>query len=62
MYQRTFGTKYFRHPIAGDLTLEYETFTLPGDPDQTLFMYTAESGSAFRKALDLLARATSPVD
>jgi hypothetical protein len=46
--------------MAGDLTLDYETLTLPGDPDQTLFLYTAEPGSASRKALDLLASLTRP--
>lgn len=55
VYQRTFGAKRFRHPIAGDLALDYETLTFPGDPDQTLFLYTAEPASASRQALDLLA-------
>jgi hypothetical protein len=60
VYQRTFGSKHFRHPIVGDLVVDYETLALPGDPDQTLFVYTAEPGSAARKALDLLASLTQP--
>ncbi len=55
VYQRTHGDKSFRHPIVGDLTLQYETLTLPGDPDQALFLFTAEAGTAHRQALDLLA-------
>ena len=54
VHQRTFGDKRFRHPLVGELTLQYETLTLPGDPDQALFVYTAEPGSKAREALDLL--------
>lgn len=53
--RRTFGDKHFRHPVVGDLTLQYETLTLPGDPDQALFLFTAAPGSPSRHALDLLA-------
>ncbi|HEY0215509.1 MAG TPA: helix-turn-helix transcriptional regulator [Cellulomonas sp.] len=55
VHQRTFGDKHFRHPVVGELTLQYETFTTPGDPDQALFLFTAEPGSPSRQALDLLA-------
>ena len=55
VYQRTFGSKHFRHPIVGELTVEYETFTFPGDPDQTLFLYRTEPGSASRQAMGLLS-------
>ncbi len=55
VYQRTYGEKSFRHPVAGDLTLQYESLTMPGDPDQVLFLYTAQAGTAHRQALDLLA-------
>ena len=55
VYQRTYGDKSFRHPIVGDLTLQYESLTMPGDSGQTLFLYTAEAGTAHRQALDLLA-------
>jgi transcriptional regulator with XRE-family HTH domain len=54
VHQRTFGRKHFRHPIVGELILDYETLTLPGDADQTLFLFTAEPGSAAKSALDLL--------
>jgi transcriptional regulator with XRE-family HTH domain len=55
VYQRTYGEKSFRHPIVGELTLHYESLTMPGDPDQTLFLYTAAPGTAHRQALSLLA-------
>ena len=55
VHQRTFGDKHFRHPVVGELTLQYETLAMPGDPDQALFLFTAEAGSPSREALDLLA-------
>ncbi|MBD7919923.1 helix-turn-helix domain-containing protein [Cellulomonas sp. Sa3CUA2] len=54
VHQRTFGDKHFRHPVVGELTLQYETLTTPGDPDQALFLFTAEPGSPSHEALDLL--------
>lgn len=38
----------------GALTVDYETLTLPGDPDMTLFTYATASGTASRQAMDLL--------
>ncbi|MCG8915986.1 helix-turn-helix transcriptional regulator [Actinokineospora sp. PR83] len=55
VHQRTHGSKRLRHPLVGELTVEYETLTLPGDPDTTLFVYTTEAGSPSRRAVDLLA-------
>ena len=52
--QRTHGTKRFRHPLVGELTVHYETLTMPGDPGQTLFVYTTEPGTRSREAMDLL--------
>ena len=60
VYQRTFGSKRLRHPIVGDLTVEYETFTLPGDSDQTLFVYTTEPATVSRQAMDLLVSWIQP--
>lgn len=57
----TAGTKRFHHPVAGDLSLQYETLYLPGDEGQTLFTFTAEPGSASENALAFLASwAASP--
>src|SRR5690606_29601967 len=43
--QRTYGSKRLRHPVVGDLTVEYETLTLPGDAGTTLYAYSTEPGS-----------------
>ncbi len=55
VFQRTHGSKRLRHPVVGELTVEFETLTLPGDPDSTLFVYTTEPNSPSRRALGLLA-------
>lgn len=55
VFQRTYGVKRFRHPVVGELTLSYETLTMPGDPDQALFVYTPEPASPSAEALGLLA-------
>jgi transcriptional regulator with XRE-family HTH domain len=55
VYQRTFGTKRLRHPVVGELAVQYETLTMPGDRDQTLFVYTTEAGTSSREAMNLLA-------
>lgn len=54
VHQRTHGSKRLRHPVVGDLTVDFETLTLPGDPDSTLYVYTCEPGSPSGQALDLL--------
>ena len=59
VHQRTHGSKRLRHPLVGDLIVEYETLTLPGDPDTTLFVYTTEPDSPSRRAMDILASWTA---
>ena len=55
------GVKRFHHPVVGDLTLDFETLDLPGDPGQKVLMYSAEPASPSQEALDLLASwATTP--
>ncbi|MFI5762488.1 helix-turn-helix domain-containing protein [Streptomyces sp. NPDC051563] len=49
--EHTHGTKRFRHPLVGELALEYESLAFPDDPDQTLYLYTAEPGSPADEAL-----------
>ncbi len=41
--ERTAGTKRFNHPAVGHLTIDYEALTMPDDPEQVLFVYTAHS-------------------
>lgn len=53
-FHRT-GLKRLRHPVVGDLELEYEAFELPADPGLTMFAYTAQPGSPTEERLKLLA-------
>ena len=48
------GTQPFRHPLVGDLTLEYDALEIPADPGQTIVAYSAPAGSAAREALGQL--------
>jgi transcriptional regulator with XRE-family HTH domain len=52
--EKTYGTKRYRHAIVGELTVHYETFTLPDD-GQSLVTYSTEPGSESETALRLLA-------
>jgi transcriptional regulator with XRE-family HTH domain len=49
------GVQPFRHPLAGDLDLDYDALEIPADPGQTIIAYSAVPGSAARDALDILA-------
>ena len=49
------GVQPFRHPIAGDLDLDYDALEIPADPGQTIVAYSAESGSRSAQGLSLLA-------
>lgn len=59
VHQRTFGSKRLRHPLVGELTVQYESLTLPGDTEQALYIYTGERGSASREALAVLSSWTT---
>jgi transcriptional regulator with XRE-family HTH domain len=60
VHQRTFGAKRLHHPVVGELTVEYETLVLPGDTEQTLYIYTTAPASPSRQAMNLLASWTHP--
>jgi len=45
------GTKRFRHPLVGELTLAYERLELPADPGLAIVTYSAEPGSSSEAAL-----------
>ncbi|WP_405467643.1 helix-turn-helix domain-containing protein [Streptomyces canus] len=51
----TVGTKTLHHPVAGDLTLDWDTLTAGTDPDQRLIVWTAEPGSRSHDGLRLLS-------
>jgi hypothetical protein len=53
--EKTHGRKRYHHPVVGELTVDYETIVLAGDPEQHLITYTTEPGSASEEALALLA-------
>ena len=55
VHQRTYGVKRLRHPVVGELTVNYETLVFPENPGQTLFVYTTQAGTASRQAMNLLA-------
>jgi transcriptional regulator with XRE-family HTH domain len=49
------GTKRFRHPVVGELTLAYEELAVTHDPGLVLLVSTAEPGSPSQERLRLLA-------
>jgi transcriptional regulator with XRE-family HTH domain len=56
------GTKRFRHPAVGELTLSYETLQLPASAAQTgqeLHVFSSEDRSEAEAALQMLANWTA---
>jgi hypothetical protein len=53
-YHQT-GTKRLRHPVVGELELEYEVMDISADDGLTISVYSADPGSRSAEALDLLA-------
>jgi transcriptional regulator with XRE-family HTH domain len=53
--EKNFGVKQLRHPLVGDLTLNFESFPLSDGTEQALITYHAEPGSPSAEALRLLA-------
>ena len=56
------GTKRFRHPVVGELTLAYEELAITAEPGLVLMVYTAEPDSPSAERLRLLASWTAPAD
>lgn len=52
----TSGSKLFRHPEVGDLTLEFEALHLADRSGHRILMYSAVAGSSHEAALELLGR------
>ncbi|GAA2929496.1 MULTISPECIES: helix-turn-helix transcriptional regulator [Streptomyces] len=48
------GTKRLRHPVVGDLTLDWDSLTCSADPTQQLVILTAEPGTPSHDGLCLL--------
>lgn len=53
------GTKRLRHPIVGDLTLDWDSLTCTVDPTQKLLIATADPGTPSHDGLLLLASWTA---
>ncbi|MFJ9813763.1 helix-turn-helix domain-containing protein [Streptomyces sp. NPDC101151] len=53
--EKSHGLKRLRHPLVGELSLNYETFRVSDDSDQGLVVYHAEPHSPSAEALRLLA-------
>ncbi|MDQ0908023.1 transcriptional regulator with XRE-family HTH domain [Streptomyces canus] len=53
--EKSFGVKQLRHPLVGELTLNFESFPLSDGTEQALITYHAEPGSPSAEALRLLA-------
>ncbi|MCF6469412.1 helix-turn-helix domain-containing protein [Nonomuraea sp. MG754425] len=49
------GTKLLRHPVAGDLTLDWSSLVCATDPGQRLITWTADPGTPSHDGLRLLA-------
>ncbi|AWW43027.1 MULTISPECIES: helix-turn-helix domain-containing protein [Streptomyces] len=57
---KTSGTKLLHHPVAGDLTVDWEILTSAGDPEQQLMVMTADPGSTAHRALSSLISGSAP--
>ncbi|MEV8438261.1 hypothetical protein AB0425_12855 [Actinosynnema sp. NPDC051121] len=52
---RAGGLKVIDHPVAGELTLDWDVLTCGADPDQELVIWIAEPGSRSQEGLRFLA-------
>ena len=53
------GVKKLRHPVVGELTLDWNTLTCGTDPDQHIIVWNAEPGTPSYDGLRLLASWTA---
>ncbi|MER6080723.1 transcriptional regulator [Streptomyces sp. NPDC001833] len=52
---RDTGSKHLRHPVVGDLHLDWNAVTWAADPDLQIIVWTAEPGTPTHDSLRLLA-------
>lgn len=52
---RDTGAKHLRHPVVGDLHLDWNAVTWAADPDLQIIVWTAEAGTPTHDSLRLLA-------
>ncbi|SMC47431.1 helix-turn-helix domain-containing protein [Kibdelosporangium aridum] len=55
----SYGTKHYRHPVVGELTLDCDTWDSPDGSGQRLMILTAEPGTPSHDALRILASWTA---
>ncbi|WP_090797604.1 helix-turn-helix transcriptional regulator [Asanoa ishikariensis] len=55
VHRHSYGAYRLRHPLVGELTLNYEALAHTADPEQILALHTAEPGSSAEQALRRLA-------
>jgi len=60
-FHRT-GVKHLRHPVVGEITLDYDAMELPADTGLTVIAYSAEPATAAHDALNLLASWAATLD
>jgi transcriptional regulator with XRE-family HTH domain len=53
------GTQTLRHPLVGEITLDWDSFTCTTDAEQQLVIWTAEPGTASHDSLRLLSAWTA---
>ncbi|GII53263.1 transcriptional regulator [Planotetraspora thailandica] len=51
----SYGTKHYRHPVVGELTLDCDVWASPDGSEQRLMVLTAEPGTPSHHALQILA-------
>ncbi|TCN39715.1 helix-turn-helix protein [Kribbella orskensis] len=55
VFKHTHGTKTFHHEAVGDLRINYESLVPAADPDLSLIIYSAATGSPSEEKLKLLS-------
>ncbi|MFC7326184.1 helix-turn-helix transcriptional regulator [Marinactinospora rubrisoli] len=54
------GAKHLRHPLAGDIFLDFEVLSVDEDPEQSLVVYSPDPSTASAEALAVLAGRRAP--
>jgi hypothetical protein len=62
VHQKSYGEKRLHHPEVGDITVWYETLSLPTDQDQMLVTYAVDEGSPSERALHRLVETPTDED
>lgn len=55
VHERTNGAKRFNNPLVGEIALNYQALSVTGAVGQSLYIFSAEPGTASAQSLILLA-------